>query len=316
MTNRKRAEAGVNVGVDIGKEYLDFHIHERDVYWRSDNTPEGIRYSFNRLARYQVARLVMEATGRYELLLADAAFERKMPVVIANPRAIRRYAGAVEQLAKTDKLDAALIAEFAARIQPKPSRSQSKNLREIKDLLARRRQLMNMRTRELNRQSIMGDGVLASTYRRLIKQLDKEVEWVDQKLNAAIEKESAWDEKKALLKSVPGVGDVLVHTLLGDLPELGTLNNKQISALTGVAPMNRDSGKLRGKRRIRGGRSTVRVVLYMATVSATLCNPAIKAHYQNLVAQGKHKKVAITACMRKMITILNAMVRDGEPWAA
>ncbi|WP_066959454.1 IS110 family transposase [Microbulbifer sp. Q7] len=316
MTNRKSAEAGVNVGVDIGKEYLDFHIHERDVYWRSDNTPDGIRYSLNRISRYQVARLVMEATGRYELLLADAAFERKMPVIIANPRAIRRYAGAVEQLAKTDKLDAALIAEFAARIQPKPSRSQSKNLREIRDLLARRRQLMNMRTRELNRQSIMGDGVLASTYRRLIKQLDKEVEWVDQKLNAAIEKESAWDEKKALLKSVPGVGDVLVHTLLGDLPELGTLNNKQIAALTGVAPMNRDSGKLRGKRRIRGGRSTVRVVLYMATVSATLCNPAIKAHYQNLVAQGKHKKVAITACMRKMITILNAMVRDGEPWAA
>ncbi|MCQ3827833.1 transposase, partial [Microbulbifer elongatus] len=239
MTNRKSAEAGVNVGVDIGKEHLDFHIHERGVYWRSDNTPEGIRYSLNRLARYQVARLVMEATGRYELLLADAAFERMMPVVIANPRAIRRYAGAVEQLAKTDKLDAALIAEFAARIQPKPSSSQSKNLREIKDLLARRRQLMNMRTRELNRQSIMGDGVLASTYRRLIKQLDKEVEWVDQKLNAAIEKESAWDEKKALLKSVPGVGDVLVHTLLGDLPELGTLNNKQIAALTGVAPMNR-----------------------------------------------------------------------------
>lgn len=316
MTNRKNAEAGVNVGVDIGKDFLDFYIHERDVHWRSDNTPDGIKYSLNRLARYKIARLVMEATGRYELPLAEAGFERDMPVIIANPRAIRRYAGAVEQLAKTDKLDAALIAEFAARIQPTPSRSQGKNLRKIKDLLARRRQLMNMRTRELNRQSIMGDGVLASTYRRLIKQLDKEVEWVDKQLSAAIEKEAAWEEKKALLKSVPGVGDVLVHTLLGDLPELGTLNNKQIAALTGVAPMNRDSGKLRGKRRIRGGRSTVRVVLYMATVSATLCNPVIKAHYRKLVAQGKHKKVALTACMRKMVTILNAMVRDGEVWAA
>ncbi|WP_255463263.1 transposase [Microbulbifer sp. YPW1] len=195
MTNRKSAEAGVNVGVDIGKDFLDFYIHERDVHWRSDNTLMASN-TLNRLARYKVARLVMEATGRYELPLAEAGFERDMPVIIANPRAIRRYAGAVEQLAKTDKLDAALIAEFAARIQPTPSRSQGKNLRKIKDLLARRRQLMNMRTRELNRQSIMGDGVLASTYRRLIKQLDKEVEWVDEQLSSAIEKKPLGRKRK------------------------------------------------------------------------------------------------------------------------
>jgi transposase len=316
MAMRVKRTSGVNVGVDVGKFTLDFYIHERDVHWQAENNDEGIRYSLNRIRRYAVDRLVMEATGRYELALAQAAFERDLPVVIAKPLSVRRYAGAIEQLAKTDRIDAAVIAEFGAKIKPRVNQAQSKNLRAIKDLLSRRRQLMNLRTRELNRQGLMGKGLLAGTYRRMIKLLDAEIEWVDKRLAAAIDKESAWSEKKELLKTVPGVGDVLVHTLLGDLPELGTLNNKQIAALTGVAPINRDSGKLRGKRRIQGGRATIRVMLYMTTMSATLCNPVIRAQYKSLVAQGKHKKVAIVACMRKLITILNAMVRDGEVWAS
>ncbi|WP_346839724.1 IS110 family transposase [Microbulbifer sp. SAOS-129_SWC] len=254
--------------------------------------------------------------GRYELNFARAAFERDLPVVIVKPLSVRRYAGAIDQLAKTDRIDAALIAEFGAKVQPRISRNNGKNLRRIKDLPVSRRQLMNIRVQELNRDEVMGDGILEASYRRILKTLDKEIEWADGQLSKAIEKESSWSEKKRLLKSVPGVGDVLAHTLLGDLAELGTLNNKQIASLAGVAPFNRDSGKLKGKRRIQGGRRSVRVVLYMATVSATLCNPAIKAQYQQLVAKGKHKKVALVACMRKLLTVLNAMVRDQKEWVA
>ncbi|WP_346837882.1 IS110 family transposase [Microbulbifer sp. SAOS-129_SWC] len=316
MAIQRNRVTGVNVGVDVGKFSLDFHIHERGVHWSSDNSEEGIRYSIGRIRRYNVERVVVEATGRYELNFAQTAFERDLPIVIAKPLSVRRYAGAIDQLAKTDRIDAALIAEFGAKVQPRISRNNGKNLRRIKDLLARRRQLMNIRVQELNRDEVMGDGILEASYRRVLKILDKEIEWVDGQLSKAIEKESSWSEKKRLLKSVPGVGDVLAHTLLGDLPELGTLNNKQIASLAGVAPFNRDSGKLKGKRRIQGGRRSVRVVLYMATVSATLCNPAIKAQYQQLVAKGKHKKVALVACMRKLLTVLNAMVRDQKEWVA
>jgi len=256
----------------------------------------------------------MEATGRYEFNLAQAAYEKQLPVCIVKPLRVRRFAGAIEQLAKTDKLDAELIAEFAFRVQPEVTPEKSKTLLAIKDLMARRRQLTNMRTQEINR-SHMVDKLLATSCKRIIRMLDEEIKRIEKRLAKHVEDQSEWTEKQTILKSAPGVGDTLIYTLLADLPELGSLNRKEVSSLVGVAPINRDSGKMKGKRRIQGGRYTVRTILYMATLSATQCNPVIKAFYQQLVAQGKHKKVALTACMRKFITMLNAMVRDRCVWA-
>lgn len=313
MANPTQSKLSVNVGVDVGKTFLDVCLHEKQLHFQVENTAKGIQTILKRLAHYKVERLVVEATGRYEFALAEAAYLKELPVCIMKPISIRRYAGAVEQLAKTDKIDAAIIAEFAAVIKPRPTPQKSKKLIAIKDLLARRRQLMEMRTQELNRLKIMGKSLEASC-KRIIKVLDKEIERMEKSLNEYVDDESEWSEKRELLISTPGVGNTLVYTLLADLPEIGTLNNKEIGALVGVAPMNRDSGSLRGKRKIKGGRASVRTMLYMATLSATQCNPVIKHFYKKLVEQGKHKKVAIVACMRKFITILNAMVRDGKEW--
>lgn len=313
MANLTQSKSSVNVGVDVGKTFLDVCIHEKQLHFQEENTAKGIQAILKRLAYYRIERLVVEATGRYEFALAEAAYLKELPVCIMKPLSIRRYAGAVEQLAKTDKIDAAIIAEFAAVIKPKPTPQKSKNLIAIKDLLARRRQVMEMRTQELNRVKIMGKSLEASC-KRIIKVLDKEIERLEKSLSEYVDEQSEWSEKRELLISTPGVGNTLVYTLLADLPEIGTLNNKEIGALVGVAPMNRDSGSMRGKRKIKGGRASVRTMLYMATLSATRCNPVIKHFYKKLVEQGKHKKVAIVACMRKFITILNAMVRDKKVW--
>ena len=313
MTISRKSRSVVNVGVDVGKETLDICIHEKEMHWQEPNTPEGVRRLLKRLAHYQVERLVMEATGRYQFLLAEQAYVKEIPVCIMKPLSIRRYAGAIEQLAKTDKIDARVIAEFAAVIKPRPTPAKSKKLILIKDLLARRRQVMEMRTQELNRLQIMGKH-LAASCKRLLNHLDKEVARIEAMLDEQVDAEDEWAEKRELLKSAPGIGNTMVYTLLADLPELGTMSNKQAAALVGVAPINRDSGKIRGKRRVYGGRAGVRTTLYMATLSATQCNPVIRQFYQRLVAIGKHKKVAITACMRKFIIILNAMLRDNMAW--
>jgi transposase len=313
MANLHQSKSVVNVGIDVGKHYLDVYIHEKKIYFQEENTTKGIQSILKRLSYYQVERLVMEATGRYEFAMAEAAFLKEIPVCIMKPLSIRRYADAVEQLAKTDKIDAAIIAEFGAVIKPVATPQKSKKLILIKDLLSRRRQVMEMRTQELNRLKIMGKALEASC-KRIIKTLDKEIERIEKSLDEQVQDEPEWTEKREVLMSTPGVGNTLTYTLLADLPEIGTLNNKEISALVGVAPMNRDSGSLRGKRKVQGGRATVRTILYMATLSATQCNPVIKSFYKKLVAQGKHKKVAIVACMRKLITILNAMVRENKEW--
>lgn len=313
MTNTKTRKSVVNVGVDVGKASLDIVIHEKQLHWQEDNTVAGIKRILQRLSHYRVERLVMEATGRYEFELAQAAYEKGLPVCIARPLSVRRYAGAVEQLAKTDKIDAAIIAEYAAVVQPRTTPQKSKNLIAIKNLVVRRRQLVNLRTQEMNRLKIMGK-TLEVSCRRIIRALDAEIGRMEKRLATHIEQQAEWTEKQALLASAPGVGNTLCYSLLADLPELGTLNNREISALVGVAPINRDSGRLRGKRRVQGGRAAIRAVLYMATLSALQCNPVIRAFYRKLLAQGKHKKVAITACMRKFITILNTMVKNKTAW--
>lgn len=314
MTNLRKSKSVVNIGVDVGKSALDIYIYEKQLHWQEENSSEGIKRILKRLAHYQVERLAMEATGRYEWALAEAAFAKGIPVCILKPLSVRRYAGAIEQLAKTDKIDAAVIAEYAAVVQPRSTPRKSKNLIAIKDLLARRRQVMEMRTKELNRIKVMGKGFERSC-KRLIKVFDTEVARLEKQLDKHVQEQAEWAERKAILMTAPGVGETLAYTLLADMPELGTLTNKESASLVGVAPINRDSGRLRGKRRIQGGRAGVRTTLYMATLSATQCNPVIKEFYTRLVAQGKQKKVALTACMRKFITMLNAMVRDNTEWA-
>lgn len=313
MANLKNSKRGIHVGVDVGKQFLDVCIHEKQSHFREENNAQGIKKILKRLAHYHVDLIVMEATGRYEFALAEACYNKELPVCIAKPVNIRRYAGAIDQLAKTDRLDAQVIAEFAAVVQPKATPRKSKNLIAIKDLLARRRQLIDMRTQEMNRIKIMGKAFEISC-QKIINAPTKEVERVESKLQKHIDEQAEWSEKRDILITAPGVGKTLVHTLLADLPEIGTLNNREIGKLVGVAPINRDSGKMRGKRRIQGGRANVRTTLYMATLSATLYNPIIKHFYKKLIAEGKHTKVAITACMRKFITILNAMIRDNTPW--
>ncbi|MDO3380814.1 IS110 family transposase [Gilvimarinus algae] len=313
MTTTK-GNTGVNIGIDVGKFQLDIFIWERDRHFTVDNTEAGIKEAIKIIKRYHVQRIAMEATGRYEMGLASAAFEVGLPVAIVRPVLVRQFARAADQLAKTDKIDAAIIARFAAVMKPRLTQQRSKNLQLIKDLVTRRRQLIAMRTQEANRAKVMGK-VAARSSIRIIKVLNKDIEWVEAKLSKATEGEPSWRDRKNLLKSVPGIGNALIWTLLSEMPELGTLNHKQISALAGLAPINRDSGKSQGKRRILGGRHSVRTTLYMATLSATQCNPIIGGFYKHLVKQGKHKKVALTAAMRKFLTIINAMIRDGQEWA-
>lgn len=305
--------SGINVGIDVGKDRLDVYLREIDTALSVDNTPKQAKQLARILKSKAVDRILIEATGRYERTFVDAARQVGLPVVVVNPLQVRRYAGAIGLLAKTDQLDARLIAEFGAVVKPPVRPLLPENTQRIKDLLVRRRQLIEMATMEKNRLAIMPKA-LWSDIRRHIAHLDKQVAKLDDLLDQAVGENEDWSQTREILLSVPGVGHTTLYTLLADLPELGRLNPKQIAALTGVAPFNRDSGRLRGKRRIRGGRSSVRTVMFMGVLSAIQCNPVLKAFYDRLVAQGKHKKVAITACIRKLIVILNAMVRDQRKW--
>ena len=302
-----------NIGIDIGKHTLDICVYESDLYWQESNTEIGIRRLIKRLDRFSITRLLVEATGGYERALVEAAIEQSIPVIIVQPIQVRQFAKAQGVFAKTDKIDARLIGEFGAMLLPDVKTLPGDKVRRVKDLLARKRQLNEMRTQELNR-SHRAQKITATSHRRLIKLLNKEIVEVNVKLAQEVADISEWQRTYNLISSVPGLGDGVAYTLLGELPELGQLTNRQIAALCGLAPFNRDSGRLKGKRRIRGGRAPIRTVLYMAMLSAIQHNPVIKRCYQNLIARGKHKKVAIIACMRKMMTILNAMVRDDMEW--
>jgi transposase len=313
-TNQKHINSSDrNVGIDVGKATLDVYVYETDLHWQDSNTDEGVRRLAKRLKRFQLTRVLVEATGGYERRFVESACEHDIPVIIVQPIQVRQFARAQGVFAKTDKMDARLIAEYGVKLQPPVKALPGKKVRLIKDLLARKRQLTRMRTMEMNRHQ-MAAKHLGSSHRRLIKWLDNEIESVNVKLTKEISGVDAWQRTYELISSVPGIGDGVAYTLLGELPELGQLNNRQIAALCGLAPFNRDSGKMKGKRRIRGGRAPIRTVLFMAMLSAIQHNPVIKQFYKHLVEQGKNKKVAITACMRKMITILNTMVRNDQEW--
>ena len=308
-----KRETKINVGIDVGKHQLDVFIHERQIHFTATNDAQGIRQALNRLRRYSIERIVVEATGRREYEFVVAAAELQLPVIICQPIKVRRYAGAQGVLAKTDKIDATILASYAAVMQPPVRPLAIGNIRKIRDMMARRRQLIEMSTMEKNWLDVMPKA-LAADIRRHIRHLQAQIDKLDQQVAVLVESIDEWREKRDILISVPGIGTQVVNTLLADLPELGTLNNKQIAALVGVAPFNRDSGRLRGKRRIRGGRSSVRTILFMAMLTSIQHNPVIRSTYRRLLENGKHKKVALTACMRKMITILNAMLRNQSRW--
>jgi transposase len=302
-----------HVGIDVGKDMLDIYVYEIEKHWQVANTTEGVKTLIRQLNRYALTRVLVEATGGYERRLAEACAEKGLPLIIVSPLQVRQFAKAQGIIAKTDKIDARLIAQFGVVMQPEPRPLPSAKVRQVRDLLARKRQLNESRTQELNRLH-KAPKVLQPTHRRLIKLLDKEIVWVNERLAKEVSAITEWQRVYEVLRSVPGIGDGVAYTLLGELPELGALSHKQIAALTGLAPFNRDSGHMKGRRRIKGGRAPIRTVLYMAMMCAIQHNPVMKRFYEKLVTSGKHKKVALTACMRKMITILNAMVRDDREW--
>jgi transposase len=303
----------VNVGVDVSKSKLDVCLLERDLLLSIPNDEGAIASLTKRLARYRIERIVVEATGRLEHAFVSAAISKGLPVVVVSPLKVRRFADAVGQLAKTDEIDARLIAQFAATLKPAVRPAADTNAQILKDLVVRRRQLTSLRTMEKNRRPLMPES-LKPSIERIIETLDREIESLEQLIHRAVEQHAAWRHKRDLLTSMPGIGVSVASTLIGDLPELGSLSRRQIAALTGVAPFNRDSGNFRGKRRIRGGRAHSRTALYLSAMVAIRYNPAIKRFYERLVQTGKHKKVALTACIRKIVTALNAMLRDNTPW--
>lgn len=307
-----------HVGIDASKERLDVCLLPGGEVFRVANDQAGIDEILARLAEPGASPelVVLEATGKYERPAAAAIAAAGIVVAVVNPRQTRDFAKATGRLAKTDKIDARVLARFAEAVGPKPSVLPvlpDEEAQALQAILTRRRQLLEMLVAENNRLLMAPEGV-ASRIRAHVRWLEKEINRADRELDEAIEASAAWKESEALLRSVPGVGPVLARTLLAELPELGALPHKRLSALVGVAPFNRDSGTFRGKREVWGGRAPVRAALYMGALVATRHNPVLKEFYGRLVAAGKPKKVALVACMRKLLSILNALMRDRAIW--
>lgn len=313
--NNTEIQTPVNVGVDVGKANLDIALHPSGQFYTIPNTEAHIRRFVRILKNYEVERIVVEASGRHEHTLVQACDRAGLPIIIVNPISVRRYAQALGVLAKTDRIDAQVIAQYAATLKPKFKPIPDKTSQKIKDLLVRRSQLLEMSTMEKNRLQILPKA-LHRSIKSLLRMLQNQIETVTRQIEQEVAKVDQWRTKMEIMTSVPGVGKVLAYTFLSELPELGSLNRKEIAALVGVAPINRDSGKLNGKRRIRGGRHRVRTVMFMAMLSSIQCNPVFKRFYERLKAQGKTPKVALIACMRKMIVVLNTMIKNQEAWRA
>ncbi len=303
---------GAYVGVDVSKARLDIAIHG-GAAWGVGHDPKGIAALVTRLHALAPALVVCEATGGWERALVAALHAAALPVAVVNPRQARDFARSTGKLAKTDTLDAAMLAHFAQAIQPAAQPAPDAETLTLRAVLARRQELVALRAGERSR--------LALALPVVARHIDAHCLWLAEaiatragELAALVEASDEWRARRVLLESVPGVGPVLAVTLLAALPELGTLTHKQVAALVGVAPINRDSGTKRGRREISGGRTAVRGALYMATLAATRCNPVIRAHFQQLRERGKAFKVAMVACMHKLLTILNAMVKHETPW--
>ncbi len=303
----------VFVGIDISKARLDVALRPAGTLVTVSHDEAGIATLVQQLTGLSPAGIVVEATGGLEVLLSGALATAGLPVAVVNPRQVRDFARATGRLAKTDRLDAQLLAQFADVVRPARRALPDASTQQLAALITRRRQLVEMLTAEKNRRS--------SAPRAMRRQIQQHIDWLEQhvahlnqELTAAIQASPIWREHEELLQSVPGIGPVVTRTLLAELPELGTLTRRQIAALVGVAPLNRDSGTFRGKRTVWGGRATVRAVLYMGALVAARHNRVLKAFYQRLRLAGKAPKVALTACMRKLLTMLNAILKHRTPW--
>lgn len=307
------------VGIDVAKAELVVATRPAGERWTVENEERGVRTLVERFRRDGATLIVLEATGGYELLCVAALAAANLPVVVVNPRQVRDFARATGQLAKTDRIDADILALFAERVRPEVRALPDADAQELDALLARRRQLLEMLQAERNRLGQVfgrGKAPVKKSLKSHIAYLERELRMTDTDLGDMVRHSPAWRERDDLLQSVPGVGPVLSLTLLAELPELGRLSRREIAKLVGVAPLSRDSGTLRGRRFVHGGRASVRAVLYMAALVATKRNAVIRAFYTRLLAAGKPKKLALVACMRKLLTILNTMVRTGERWSA
>ncbi|WP_448570071.1 IS110 family transposase [Thalassotalea ganghwensis] len=305
----------INVGVDTGKFQLDIYLRPLDNYFTVSNDEKGVNEAIAIIKQYNVERIVIEATGRLEMLFIMACAKAKLPFVIANPVHIKRFAGAIGQRAKTDKLDAQLIAHYADVIKPRLSQLKPDTMQTMSDLVARRNQLLVMQTMEKNRLQSLPKS-LAMTIKPILTAFKNQIIKIEKKLIELIESCPEYQAKNTILQSMNGIGKIASATLISYLPELGYMTNKQASSLVGVAPITKESGRYKGQRKIQGGRHQVRTVLYMAMMSAIQSNRVFKETYQRLVTAGKPKKVAIIACIRKMVVILNSMLRDGVMWEA
>jgi transposase len=301
------------VGIDVSKDHLDVHVRPDDQQQRFTYDNDGLAALVKMQTELRPSLIVIEATGGYEQAVVAILAAQQLPVVVVNARRVRDFAQATGQLAKTDGLDAAVLSNFGEKLRPPLRTLPDESREELKALLVRRRQLVDMITAEKNRQ--------ATAPKRIRRHIQTHIDWLqkrlsemDQDLAGTIQKSPMWKAKDEILQSTPGIGPTTSTTMLAALPELGSLNRHTIAALVGVAPMNKDSGQFRGRRAIQAGRHSVRTILFMATLVATKHNPVIRAFYQRLLAAGKPKMVAITACMRKLLTILNSMLKTGSHW--
>lgn len=305
---------GVYVGVDIAKRSFDVACHETGEFRHFQYNQAGVAECVAWLGALKPSLVLMESTGGYELPLLNELLSNSISAAVINPRRVRDFAKAKGRLAKTDKIDAAIIAEYAATFQPLAQKELAELSIKLKSLAARRRQLMEMRTQEKNRKEHALDKGIAKSIEVIIGALDKEIAEIDKQIKSDIDNSPKLKQKSQLLQSMPGIGNHTAMMLACQLPELGCLNRRQIAALVGLAPINRDSGQFRGKRMIGGGRVHVRRLLYMPTLVAIQHNPQIKAYYDRLVQRGKSKMVAVTAAMRKMLVILNSMAANETTW--
>lgn len=301
------------IGIDVSKDHLDIAIRPTKDQFRLPNTDEGVDALIQQLRPLKPGLIVMEATGRYHQLVLSRLLAAGLPAIAINPRQARDFARAIGRLAKTDAIDADVLAEFAEKIRPELRSIPDGATQELEALCTRRRQLVSMLSAEKNRLHTASKKIRFEIQKH-IHWLEKQISQLEKDLDKRIRCSPAWREKDDLLRSCKGIGPITTHTVLSCLPELGTLSGRQIAALVGVAPFNDDTGKHKGPRHVRGGRLDVRAVLYMATLAAIRHNQTIRDFHRRLVAKGKAKKVAITACMRKLLTILNAMLRDKKPW--
>jgi transposase len=308
--------APVTVGLDVAKAHLDVAVRPTGVQWRAPNDAAGVAALVDRLAPLAPALVVLEATGGLERLAAAALAAAGLPVAVVNPRQVRDFARAVGRLAKTDRIDAEVLAHFAEAVRPQPRPLPDAQARALEALLGRRRQLLEMLTTERNRLGSCADAAVRKDLRDHVGWLERRLGRAEKELRAAVEASPVWREKEDLLRGIPGIGPVASRTLLAALPELGALTGRQAAALAGLAPYADDSGRRRGARRVAGGRSEVRAVLYMAALAARRCNPALRAFADRLAGRGKAAKAVLVAVARKLLVIANAVLRSKRPWSA